>query len=139
MTGYEVNILRNIREDRKRYSRLLQIESKKQQPNTKVVNFLKKLIEVQDEEIKSYEEKERRQMKIKALERTHRLPEDNAKNSRELVEVTKEEYKRKYDTSYLDGVLSSNEIRILERRKCRLREAEEALRVFEQMEFDERK
>jgi hypothetical protein len=58
MTGYEVNILRNIREDRKRYSRLLQIESKKQQPNTKVVNFLKKLIEVQDEEIKSYEEKE---------------------------------------------------------------------------------
>lgn len=139
MTGYEVNILRNIREDRKRYSRLLQIESKKQQPNTKVVNFLKKLIEVQDEEIKSYEEKERRQMKIKALERTHRLLEDNAKNSRELVEVTKEEYKRKYDTSYLDGVLSSNEIRILERRKCRLREAEEALRVFEQMEFDERK
>ena len=58
MTGYEANILRNIREDRKRYSRLLQIESKKQQPNTKVVNFLKKLIEVQDEEIKSYEEKE---------------------------------------------------------------------------------
>ena len=58
MTGYEVNILRNIREDRKRYSRLLQIESKKQEPNTKVVNFLKKLIEVQDEEIKSYEEKE---------------------------------------------------------------------------------
>lgn len=58
MTGYEVNILRNIREDRKRYSSLLQIESKKQQPNTKVVNFLKKLIEVQDEEIKSYEEKE---------------------------------------------------------------------------------
>lgn len=34
MTGYEVNILRNIREDRKRYSSLLQIESKKQQPNT---------------------------------------------------------------------------------------------------------
>lgn len=58
MTGYEVNILRNIREDRKQYSRLLQIESIKQQPNTKVVNFLKKLIEVQDEEIKSYEEKE---------------------------------------------------------------------------------
>lgn len=58
MTEYEANILRNIREDRKRYSRLLQIESKKQQPNTKVVNFLKKLIEVQDEEIKSYEEKE---------------------------------------------------------------------------------
>lgn len=55
------------------------------------------------------------------------------------MEVTKEEYKRKYNTSYLDGVLSSNEIRILERRKCRLREAEEALRVFEQMEFDERK
>lgn len=78
-------------------------------------------------------------MKIKALERTHRLLEDNAKNSRELVEVTKEEYKRKYNTSYLGGVLSSNEIRILERRKCRLREAEEALRVFEQMEFDERK
>lgn len=78
-------------------------------------------------------------MKIKVLESVHRLLEDDVKNIRELVEVTKEEYKRKYNTSYLDGVLSSNEMRILERRKCRLREAEEALRVFEQMEFDERK
>ena len=78
-------------------------------------------------------------MKIKVLESVHRLLEDDVKNSRELVEVTMKEYKRKHNTSYLDGVLSSNEIRILERRKCRLREAEEALRVFEQMEFDERK
>lgn len=78
-------------------------------------------------------------MKIKVLESVHRLLEDDVKNSRELVEVTMEEYKRKHNTSYLDNVLSSEEIRVLERRKSRLREAEEALRVFEQMEFDERK
>ena len=78
-------------------------------------------------------------MKIKVLESVHRLLEDDVKNSRELVEVRLEEYKRKHNTSYLDNVLSSEEIRVLERRKSRLREAEEALRVFEQMEFDERK
>lgn len=78
-------------------------------------------------------------MEIKVLERIHRLLEDDVKNSQELVEVTMEEYKRKYNTSYLDNVLSSEEIRILERRKIRLREAREALRVFEKIEFDERR
>lgn len=78
-------------------------------------------------------------MEIKVLERIHRLLEDDVKNSQELVEVTMEEYKRKYNTSYLDNVLSSEEIRILERRKSRLREAREALRVFEKIEFDERR
>ncbi len=78
-------------------------------------------------------------MKIKVLESVHRLLEDDVKNSRELVEVTMEEYKRKHNTSYLDNVLSSEEIRILERRKSRLRKAEEELRVFEKIEFDERR
>lgn len=58
MTAYEANIVRHMREDKERYSRQLRNESGKQQPNEKVVVFLKKHIEFLDEAIKSYEEKE---------------------------------------------------------------------------------
>ena len=75
-------------------------------------------------------------MKIKTLEQTHKLLKDNVKNNRELVGVLVKEYKRKYNTNYLDGVLASEEMRELEKRKSRLREAKETLRVFEKIEFD---
>ena len=58
MTAYEANIVRHMREDKEHYSRQLRNESGKQQPNAKVVAFLKKHIEFLDEAIKSYEKKE---------------------------------------------------------------------------------
>lgn len=75
-------------------------------------------------------------MKIKTLEQTHKLLKDNVKNNRELVEVLVKEYKRKYNTNYLDGVLASEEMRELEKRKSRLREAKETLTMFEEMELN---
>jgi uncharacterized lipoprotein YehR (DUF1307 family) len=75
-------------------------------------------------------------MKIKTLEQTHKLLKDNVKNNRELVGVLVKEYKRKYNTNYLDGVLESNEMRELEKRKRRLREAKKTLTMFEEMELN---
>lgn len=49
-------------------------------------------------------------MKIITLEQTHKLFKDNVENNRELVEVLVKEYKRKYNTNYLDGVLASEEM-----------------------------
>ena len=75
-------------------------------------------------------------MKIKTLEQTHKLLKDNVKNNRELVGVLVKEYKRKYNTNYLDGVLESNEMRELEKRKRRFREAKKTLTMFEEMELN---
>ena len=75
-------------------------------------------------------------MKIKTLEQTHKLLKDNVKNNRELVGVLVKEYKRKFNTNYLDGVLESNEMRELEKRKRRLREAKKTLTMFEEMELN---
>lgn len=75
-------------------------------------------------------------MKIKTLEQTHKLLKDNVKNNRELVGVLVKEYKRKYNINYLDGVLESNEMRELEKRKRRLREAKKTLTMFEEMELN---
>lgn len=75
-------------------------------------------------------------MKIKTLEQTHKLLKDNVKNNRELVGVLVKEYKRKYNSNYLDGVLESNEMRELEKRKRRLREAKKTLTMFEEMELN---
>lgn len=44
MTAYEANIVRHMREDKERYSRQLRNESGKQQPNEKVVVFLKNIL-----------------------------------------------------------------------------------------------
>mgnify|MGYP000562512491 FL=1 len=44
MTAYEANTVRHMREDKERYSRQLRNESGKQQPNAKVVAFLKNIL-----------------------------------------------------------------------------------------------
>ena len=82
MTAYEANIVRHMREDKERYSRQLRNESGKQQPNEKVVVFLKKHIEFLDEAIKSYEEKEEEKRK-QATERLRQLVNANCKDTEE--------------------------------------------------------
>lgn len=97
MTAYEANTVRHMREDKERYSRQLRDESGKQQPNTKVVAFLKKHIEFLDEAIKSYEEKEEEEKRKQATERLRRLANTNFESDNE-IEIS---YTSKTDTSLL--------------------------------------
>lgn len=90
MTAYEANIVRHMREDKERYSRQLRNESGKQQPNEKVVVFLKKHIEFLDEAIKSYEEKEEEEKRKQATERLRQLVNANCKNMEELKKLLSE-------------------------------------------------
>lgn len=99
MTAYEANTVRHMREDKERYSRQLRDESGKQQPNAKVVAFLKKHIEFLDEAIKSYEEKEEEEeeKRKQATERLRRLVNTNFESDNE-IEIS---YTSKTDTSLL--------------------------------------
>lgn len=97
MTAYEANIVRHMREDKERYSRQLRNESGKQQPNEKVVVFLKKHIEFLDEAIKSYEEKEEEKRK-QAADKLRRLVNTNFKENSIKLELS---YKPKTETSLL--------------------------------------
>lgn len=90
MTAYEANIVRHMREDKERYSRQLRNESGKQQPNEKVVVFLKKHIEFLDEAIKSYEEKEEEEKRKQATERLRQLVNANCKDTEELKKLLSE-------------------------------------------------
>lgn len=90
MTAYEANTVRHMREDKERYSRQLRDESGKQQPNAKVVAFLKKHIAFLDEAIKSYEEKEEKEKRKQAAERLRRLANANCKDMEELKKLLSE-------------------------------------------------
>lgn len=84
MTAYEANTVRHMREDKERYSGQLRNESGKQQPNEKVVVFLKKHIEFLDEAIKSYEKRKQ------ATERLRQLANANCKDMEELKKLLSE-------------------------------------------------
>lgn len=72
LSAYEANTVRHMREDREHYSKILRNENKKQQPNMKVITFLKRHIEFLDDAIKSYEEKEEKEKRKQDVERLRR-------------------------------------------------------------------
>lgn len=90
LSAYEANTVRHMREDREHYSKILRNENKKQQPNAKVVAFLKKHIEFLDEAIKSYEEKEEEEKRKQATERLRQLVNANCKDTEELKKLLSE-------------------------------------------------
>ena len=55
MTAYQTNMYRHMKEDYEKYSRFLEIEEKRDNPNRKVTIFLRRYLNKLDEMIKSYE------------------------------------------------------------------------------------